>query len=174
MTADDQTTPDTERAERLAKARGRATYLRSCLNIAPRETVESQSERAINLLALDDEITRLTGLLAERDDEHHTMDELYEYRMLYNAHAAHGWLAAGISVVKSWRHSDGEECFGGGWFIVVATLPTGQVSNHYAAEHWDLFDVPAADLPPEYDGHTPQDAAARLRAALDPQEDHRG
>lgn len=99
-------------------------------------------------------------------DDHHSMDELYEYRMLYNAHAAHGWLAAGAPVVKSWQHSDGEKCFGGGWFIVTATLPTGLVSNHYAAEHWDLFTVPAVDLPPEYDGHTPADAADRLRAML--------
>ena len=103
------------------------------------------------------------AIRAEAGDEHHTMDELYEYRMLYNAHAARGWLADGLSVVKSWRHSDGEKCFGGGWFIVTATLPTGQVSNHYAAEHWDLFDVPAVELPPEYDGHTPNVAAERLR-----------
>ena len=99
-------------------------------------------------------------------DEYHSMRELYDYRMLYNAHAAHGWLAAGIPVVKSWRHSDGEECFGGGWFIVTATLPTGQVSNHYEAEHWDLFRVPEVDLPPAYDGHTPADAADRLLSAL--------
>ncbi|KUF05683.1 hypothetical protein [Leucobacter sp. G161] len=105
-------------------------------------------------------------------DGHHTFDELYDYRMLYNVHAAHGWLAAGIPVVKSWKHSDGELCFGGGWFIVTATLPTGQVSNHYKAEHWGLFAVPEVDLPPEYDGHTPQDAAERLRAAagVTPQE----
>ncbi|QIK64557.1 hypothetical protein G7068_16040 [Leucobacter viscericola] len=98
-------------------------------------------------------------------DGHHTFDELYDYRMLYNAHAATGWLTAGIPVVKSWKHSDGEPCFGVGWFIVTATLPTGQVSNHYRAEHWDLFAVPEAELPPEYDGHTPQDAAERLRIA---------
>ena len=103
----------------------------------------------------------------EASDGHHTHRELYEYRMLYNAHAAHGWLAAGIPVVKSRRHSDGEPCFGGGWFIVTATLPTGQVSNHYRDDRWDLFDVPAVDLPPEYDGHTPADAAARLRGLLD-------
>lgn len=95
-------------------------------------------------------------------DGYHTFDELYEYRMLYNAHAAQGWLRQGHEVVKSWRHSDGEFCFGGGWFIVTAELPTGQVSNHYAAEHWRLFDVPAVDLPPEWDGHTPADAADRL------------
>lgn len=116
---------------------------------------------------------KVRAVEAERDDyrdsprdEHHTMAEVYDYRMLYNAHAARGWLAAGIPVVKARRHSDGEPCFGGGWFIVTATLPTGQVSNHYRDENWDLFDVPEVDLPPEYDGHTPAIAADRLRAAL--------
>lgn len=99
-------------------------------------------------------------------DGYHTHEELYEYRMLYNAHAARGWLAAGIPVVKSWRHSDGELCFGGGWFVVYATLPAGQVSNHYKTEFWDLFDVPEVDLAPEYDDHTPAEAARRLRADL--------
>ena len=99
-------------------------------------------------------------------DEYHTMEELYEYRMLYNAHAVRGWLAAGISVVKSHRHHDGEECFGGGWFIVTAQLPSGQVSNHYRNEFWNLFDCPEVEAAPEWDGHTPQIAAERLRAAL--------
>lgn len=98
-------------------------------------------------------------------DGYHTMDELYRYRMLYNAHAAAAWLANGWPVVKSWKHADGEECFGGGWFIVTATLPTGQVSNHYEAEHWDLFSVPEVDLPPVWDGHTPADAAERIEEA---------
>ena len=106
---------------------------------------------------------RTTG---EVSDGYHTHNELYRYRMLYNAHAAVGWLAQGIPVVKSWRHADGELCFGGGWFIVTATLPTGQVSNHYEAKHWGLFDVPEVVLPPEWDGHTPEDAAGRLEAAL--------
>ena len=99
-------------------------------------------------------------------DEYHTLEELYEYRMLYNAHAAQGWLSAGIPVTKSWHHSDGEECFGGGWFIVTAQLPTGQVSNHYPAKDWELFDVPWVDVAPEWDGHTPQQAADRLRNHL--------
>lgn len=124
--------------------------------------------------ALEAATTAAAGVPASgsTSDGHHTFDELYDYRMLYNAHAAHGWLAAGGPVVKSWKHSDGELCFGGGWFIVTATLPTGQVSNHYKAEHWGLFAVPEVDLPPEYDGHTPQDAAERLRAAagVTPQE----
>ena len=99
-------------------------------------------------------------------DEYHTLEELYTYRMLYNAHAAQGWLSAGVPVVKSWHHSDGEECFGGGWFIVTAQLPTGQVSNHYPAKDWELFDVPWVDVAPEWDGHTPQQAADRLRNHL--------
>lgn len=102
-------------------------------------------------------------------DGYHTHAELYRYRMLYNAHAAHGWLAAGIPVVKSWRHSDGEECFGGGWFIVTATLPSGQVSNHYEAHAWALFQVPEVETAPEWDGHTPAEAADRLAAALAPE-----
>ena len=99
-------------------------------------------------------------------DEYHTLEELYTYRMLYNAHAAQGWLSAGIPVVKSWHHSDGEECFGGDWFIVTGQLPTGQVSNHYPAKDWDLFDVPWVDVAPEWDGHTPEQAADRLRKHL--------
>ena len=123
---------------------------------------------AITLGSALDEIERLR---AEREkgevsDGYHTHNELYHYRMLYNAHAARGWVAQGLPVVKSWRHADGDLCFGGGWFIVTATLPTGQVSNHYEEKHWDLFDVPEVVLPPEWDGHTPEDVADRLEAAL--------
>ena len=128
----------------------------------------SKAERALRIEAADALVAAqgaAPAVSGSTSDGYHTFDELYEYRMLYNAHAAHGWLAAGIPVVKSWRHSDGEECFGGGRFIVTATLPSGQVSNHYKAEHWELFKVPEVDLPPEYDGHTPQVAAERLRAA---------
>jgi hypothetical protein len=107
--------------------------------------------------------TENTGSIS---DGYHTFDELYEYRMLYNAHAAEGWAQQG-KAVKSWRHSDGEECFGGGWFVVVVDLyPHGQVSNHYPAADWGLFHVPEVDRAPEWDGHTPQEAARRLRAAL--------
>lgn len=36
-----------------------------------------------------------------------------------------------------------EKCvFGGDWFIVIAELPTGQISNHYRVEDWNLFDIP--------------------------------
>lgn len=103
----------------------------------------------------------------QESDGQHTFEELYQYRALWNAFAVNQWhFYAEYPVVKSWKHSDGELCFGGGWFIVVATLPEGQVSNHYKAQFWDLFRVPVVELPPEYDGHTPSQAADRMGAAL--------
>ena len=99
-------------------------------------------------------------------DGYHTFDELYRYRMIYHAWAVREWQQVGYPVVKSHRHSDGESCFGGGWFIVSAQLPTGQVSNHYEDEYWDLFDCPEVEKAPEWDGHTPQQAADRIETAL--------
>ena len=135
-----------------------------------------QAAVALGLTSVDDLLDAATkiedylgdGILTSKgfSDGHHTFGELYEYRMLYNAHAAQGWHAAGIPVVKSYKHSDGEPCFGGGWFIVSAELPTGQVSNHYRDEHWDLFNIPAVEIAPEYDGHTPEIAAKRLRDSI--------
>lgn len=116
----------------------------------------------------------LTGELEPVDindisDGHHTFPELYEYRMLYNAAFFNEWSLRAASVHdvhKSWKHSDGELCFGGGWFIVVAELPTGQISNHYKEQFWDLFDIPEKEIPNEYDEHTPTEAASRLHAFL--------
>ena len=73
-------------------------------------------------------------------DGYHTFKELYEFRLLYNA-GMFNELAKDkqYNVHKSKKHSDGEECFGGGWFVVQATLPTGQISNHYELKDWDLF-----------------------------------
>ena len=38
--------------------------------------------------------------------------------------------------------------------------------DHYPAEDWPLFHVPEVERPAEWDDHTPQEAAARIRAAL--------
>lgn len=68
-------------------------------------------------------------------------------------------------VHKSWRHHDGELCFGGGWFIVVAVLPTGQISNHYEAKYWDLFKIPETEKALfSFDGHTSTDVLERLKS----------
>jgi len=101
-------------------------------------------------------------------DGYHTFGELYDFRKLYNAVLFNEWAAQGkYKVHKSLRHSDGKYCFdcGGEWFIVVAELPAGQISNHYKIEDWDLFQCEAKDkalLP--YDGHTAQDVLQRLEA----------
>lgn len=94
-------------------------------------------------------------------DGFHNFDELYHYRMLYNA-AFFNSLEGKYEVHKSYRHADGELCFGGGWFIVMAYLPTGQVSNHYRIEDWNLFNIPERWKADEWDGHTPAEAANRL------------
>jgi hypothetical protein len=108
-------------------------------------------------------------------DGYHTFNELYEFRKAYNA-ALFNELAAGgkCSVHKSWRHHDGELCFGGGWFIVVAVLPDGQISNHYEAKDWDLFAVPETERALfEFDGHTGADVVERLKAYTTPPEAQR-
>lgn len=100
----------------------------------------------------------------EISDGYHTFNELYYYRMLYNA--AFFNLLPKEWVHKSKKHHDGEECFGGGWFIVMANLPTGQISNHYELKDWDLFQIQEKEIADEWDGHTPQEAAERLHKYL--------
>lgn len=126
-------------------------------------------------------------------DGYHTFAELYEFRKMYNATLFNEWatqrqvksrvvggtIATGeygadfkveyedtvkYNVHKSWKHHDGELCFGGGWFIVSAMLPTGLISNHYKAKDWDLFRIPETEkaLFP-FDGHTGKNVIERLK-----------
>jgi hypothetical protein len=117
-------------------------------------------------------------------DGFHTYNELYEFRKVYNAALFNEWAKQKVrnpkwasedniyqplnlpkyDVHKSWKHNDGELCFGGGWFIVVAVLPTGQISNHYKAEDWDLFKIPEVEKAKyPFDGHTSSDVLNRLK-----------
>jgi len=99
-------------------------------------------------------------------DGYHTFGELYDFRKVYNAALFNEWAQYDIpkyNVHKSWKHSDGELCFGGGWFIVMATLPSGQISNHYEDKDWDLFKIPEYELADKFDGHTPNDVITRLK-----------
>lgn len=121
-------------------------------------------------------------------DGFHTFNELYEFRKLYNAVLFNEWAESYMSRVtaiennqiipenivlpkydvhKSIRHNDGELCFGGGWFIVCAMLPTGQITNHYKNEDWDLFKIPAKERAKYlYDNHTAIDVLLRLQSLL--------
>ena len=119
--------------------------------------------------------------VSQVSDGYHTFEELYNFRKVYNAALFNEWAGQletipstfdkhGINLLrpkydvhKSWRHNDGELCFGGGWFIVVAVLPTGQISNHYESKDWDLFRVPETPTAKyEWDGHTSEDVLKRL------------
>lgn len=114
---------------------------------------------------------QLEAISENTSDGYHTFKELYEYRLLYNALLFNEWARLPhdpYRVHKSHRHSDGELAFGGGWFIVMAELPSGQISNHYEDKDWDLFHIPVVTRADEYDGHTPHDVAKRLRAAISP------
>ena len=103
-------------------------------------------------------------------DGYHTFNELYEYRLLYNASMFNEFAKQNLyDVHKSKLHSDGTIPFGDeNWFIVQAELPTGQISNHYEMKDWDLFQVPIKEKANPYDGHTPHDVAKRLREFLTP------
>lgn len=109
-------------------------------------------------------------ITGETSDGHHTFNELYAYRKAYNALLFNEWASRGLyDVHKSERHSDGEACFGGGWFIVSAQTPAGQITNHYETADWELFNVASRERAAAWDGHTPAEALTRLLAlALHP------
>lgn len=107
------------------------------------------------------------GLKGKISDGYHTFDELYEFRKVYNAALFNEWAKQDDKYRphKSLKHSDGALCFGGGWFIVVAILPTGQISNHYEIKDWDLFKIPETETAlVEFDGHTAADVLERLKS----------
>jgi hypothetical protein len=112
------------------------------------------------------EMVEPVAITENTSDGYHTFKELYAFRKAYNAALFNEWgLTGKFQVHKSWRHHDGELCFGGGWFIVVAVLPAGQISNHYEAKDWDLFKVQETDKALfEFDGHTGADVIARLES----------
>lgn len=106
--------------------------------------------------------------VGEVSDGYHTFNELYEYRMLYNAAFFNELAKHGLyDVHKSRKHSDGEAPFGDpNWFIVMAELPTGQISNHYEMKDWDKFQVPEREFSNRWDGHSPKDVVERLTKFL--------
>ena len=108
---------------------------------------------------------KLFKVTGNTSDGYHTFNELYEFRKVFNAALFNEWSRQGkYNVHKSKKHSDGELCFGGGWFIVMATLPTGQISNHYKMKDWDLFECEERELADKWDGHTAQDVLKRLQS----------
>lgn len=124
----------------------------------------SNENQIANTKALNNYIKELYDLWLidgnEISDTIHTFGELYDYRMMYNALFVNEIAENGkYEVYKTKKHNDGQECFGGGWFLVSVRLPTGVVDNHYENKYWDLFHCPEVEKKPyPYDGHTPADA----------------
>lgn len=134
----------------------------------------------MNLMELNNFIGGMSSdEVAQISDGYHTFEELYEFRKIYNALAFNllyeqdrltRVFRRNNFVHKSWKHSDGEWCFGKEkeWFIVAAQLPDGKgdyqtISNHYKAEDWDLFKIPEMSQSVfEFDGHTSQDVLTRI------------
>ena len=92
-------------------------------------------------------------------DGYHTFKELYHQRAVLFAtivkqNRDKAW--------KSWKHSDGQYCFGGGWFIVGVDTPEGSYTYHYEKEYWNMFDCEALECGKQWDGHTEKDVTRLL------------
>lgn len=97
--------------------------------------------------------------IGEISDGYHTFNSLYHQRLilfaaLVNAYPDISW--------KTTRHDDGEECFGGGWFLVGIDTPEGSYTYHYKIEDWDLFKCKELYQAPYWDGHTEKDVERLL------------
>ena len=97
--------------------------------------------------------------IGEVSDGFHTFNGLYEQRMilfatLVKAYKDKAW--------KSYRHEDGEYCFGGGWFVVGIDTPEGSYTYHYENKYWDMIDCVELPRAKHWDGHTEADAETRL------------
>jgi len=106
-------------------------------------------------------------------DEYHTMHELYEHRMALTIALFNFMYMVDVSIrgeqpsyqrplyMKSKLHHDGT-MFEGGYFIVMAITPEGQISYHYKLKHWDKFRIPEVERTPEWDGHGSLQVMERL------------
>jgi hypothetical protein len=106
----------------------------------------------------------------QASDTYHTIDELYRHRALlsaalwgrlYEDESNHGRIT---DVHKARLHSDGTDI--DGYFVVMATLPTGQISYHYPDADWDLFEIPQRTFADVWDGHASADVLDRLERYL--------
>lgn len=94
----------------------------------------------------------------DTSDGYHTFSELYHHRavlfsVIVRDHADLAW--------KSRLHHDGTMYEG--MFIVGIDTPSGQATYHYDVDpYWEMFECRELDRAPKWDGHTPDDAIARI------------
>ena len=104
------------------------------------------------------EIANITDI-GDLSDGYHTFNQLYYQRMVLFAtivkqNKGKAW--------KSFRHEDGEKCFGSGWFIVGIDTPDGSYTYHYESKYFDMFDCEILDHAKHWDGHTEKDVTRLL------------
>ena len=92
--------------------------------------------------------------IGDLSDGYHTFNGLYYQRMvlfaaLVKAYKGNAW--------KSWKHENGEPCFGGGWFIVGIDTPQGSYTYHYEDKYWNWFECEELPVAKHWDGHTEKD-----------------
>ncbi len=100
-------------------------------------------------------------IVSQISDGYHTFEQLYQYRMLYNALLFNEWVDK-VEVGKSKTTNPDGTPLDGNWFVVWAFLPNGMISNHYPIEHWELFKVPEVNIAVGFDGHTSTDVVERI------------
>lgn len=130
-------------------------------------TAKSEPNAKLTLSEINEGIQELSSADRKKvEDGHHTFDDLYDYRAAYNAAFFNMLAKVGkYNVHKSYKHSDGKPCFDkDDMFVVQADLPTGQVSNHYKKDKWNLFACEAREKADEWDGHDADEALKRIEA----------
>lgn len=112
----------------------------------------AELQSRLNNVALGGEIN------GDTSDGYHTFNELYHHRavlfsVIVRDHRELAW--------KSRKHHDGTMY--DGMFIVGIETPKGQATYHYDIDpYWEMFDCEEREYAPEWDGHTPDDAIARI------------
>ena len=110
--------------------------------------------------AIADELNAELGseINGDTSDGYHTFNELYHHRavlfsVIARDHRELAW--------KARKHHDGTMY--DGMFIVGIETPKGQATYHYDLDpYWEMFDCEEREYAPEWDGHTPDDAIARI------------
>ena len=120
-----------------------------------RTDIQHQNLRkALNAIPSEDVVEIPKTGIGDLSDGYHTFNGLYYQRMvlfnaLVNAYNGRAW--------KSWKHEDGEPCFGGGWFIVGIDTPKGSYTYHYEDKYWNWFECKELPVAKHWDGHTEED-----------------
>lgn len=133
-------------------------YCKDCLPREPLETtVTIKTSELKRLVRVPD-----TGI-DDLSDGYHTFRELYHHRailfaVICNDHKELAW--------KSLQHHDGKKMYDG-MFVVGIETPQGQATYHYDVDpYWDIFNVKELPKAPEWDGHTPDQAIARIQGLI--------